>query len=168
MSDYSFFQFSWSGTDRVRYAYYPNPFIAGRKDELDNFRRRRELVEAGMITHEEYLSLLRDAPVESRVPVIRYENAPDQHNGLRHPCSHFHIGHHSDNRWALNRILTPLAFTLLVLKHYYGAEWSRRGSDERDSHGNVFESRLIEEKKNCRPILGSFFSEAEAKSFFFS
>src|SRR5215472_6389700 len=38
--DYSYFQFSWSDPDCVRYAYYPNPFEGNAVD----FKRQRELV----------------------------------------------------------------------------------------------------------------------------
>jgi hypothetical protein len=162
--DYSYFQFSWSSPDRVRYAYYPNPFEGNAAD----FKRRRELVESGLITQDEYLSILHDARLDPRVPLLRYEYAPDQHKGLHHPCSHFHIGHHGDNRWALNRLLTPLAFTLLILKLYYGSVWRDLGLDEADECGNSFEAKLIEEKRNCRLIGDALFSAIEARSFFFS
>jgi hypothetical protein len=115
----------------------------------------------------EYLSMLRDARLDPRVPLLRYEHAPDQYKGLHHPCSHFHIGHHADNRWALNRLLTPLAFTLLILKLYYGSVWRDLGLDEADKCGNSFETALIEEKTNCRPIRDALFSALEARSFFF-
>ncbi len=108
--DYSFFQFSWSSPNHVRYAYYPNPFASSDVDNgAAQIKRWQELVSAGLITHEEYLSILRDAKADFRIPLFRYENAPDQHRGLMHPCSHFHIGLHSENRWPLNRVLTPPA-----------------------------------------------------------
>ena len=79
LSDYSFFQFSWSVVDNVRYAYYPNPFIPyGEQDGISRLKRLRELLQAEMITYEEYLSILRDAKADPRAPLFRYENAPDQ------------------------------------------------------------------------------------------
>ena len=126
LSDYSYFQFSWSLKDCVRYAYYPNPFATG-KTNIANFRQLRERVESGEIPFEEYLETLKGNQPEAWIPLIRYENAPSQHKELQHPCSHFHIGHHSDNRWAVNRLLTPLAFTLLILKHYYSSAWREHG-----------------------------------------
>jgi hypothetical protein len=162
--DYSYFQFSWSSPDNLRYAYYPNPFEGTATD----FKRRRELVESGLITQDEYLSILRDAGLDPRAPLLRYEHAPSQYEALHHPCSHFHIGHHADNRWALNRLLTPLAFTLLILKQYYGSEWREIGYDEGNECSNVFETKLIEEKTRCRQIENTLFSALETRSFFFS
>jgi hypothetical protein len=164
LTDYAYFQFSWSAPENLRYAYYPNPFEASAAD----FGRWRELVETGFITQEEYLSILRDSRIDPQMPSIRYEHAPDQYRELHHPCSHLHIGHHDDNRWALNRLLSPLAFTLLILKHYYGSVWREIGYDEQDQCRNSLESALIAEKSNCRQIGADLFSLLEARSFFFS
>jgi len=167
ISDYSFFQFSWFTRDHVRYAYYPNPFISSESD-LADLRHWRDMLATGFISLDDYLDVLRDSKPGIGVPPIRYENATGQHRGLQHPCSHFHIGHHEDNRWASNRVITPLAFTLLVLKQYYGAVWREVGTDSSDEFGNRFESKLIQEKMNCRPMDYVLFLPAEARSFFFS
>lgn len=163
-SDYSFLQFGLNGEDEVRYAYYPNPFIAAASD-LNDFRRLRKLVEADVITAEDYNSLISDKPAEGRVPLLRYENAPGQWKAFRHPCSHFHIGHHADNRWAANRVLTPNAFTLLVCKQYYSEEWFAFGDDDAADYGNHFEKKLVDERQNCRVIGDDLFTKDEARSF---
>ena len=138
LSDFSFFKYSWLPDESVRYAYYPNPFYNGKVEDL---KRRRELVEAGMITEEENLVILRDEGIDPRAPLMRYEYAPKQYKELFHPCSHFHIGHHDDNRWATNRILSLLAFTLLILKHYYGPVWKEAGESEGDPNGEQVRDR---------------------------
>ena len=84
---------------------------------------------------------------------------------LRHPCSHFHLGHHSENRWAINRVLTPLAFTLLVLKQYYSEEWEVLGDNAQVEFGNIFEGELIQERTNCRAIGDDLFTANEGRSF---
>ncbi|PLZ00962.1 DUF2290 domain-containing protein [Burkholderia sp. WAC0059] len=168
LSDYSYFQFSWERESYVRYAFYPNPFISGKEEDLSKFKRLRELVTAEMITHEEYLSLISDNSSSSGVPMFRYENAPDQRRKFRHPCSHFHIGFHSENRWPLNRILTPFAFSLLVFKAYYGFSWKEIGDNDEQDISNVFERMLIEEKTNCRLVSAELFEKIEERSFFFS
>ena len=90
LSDYSFFQFGWSSRDHVRYAFYPNPFIKkGNDNGLFDLRERHEQVIGELITHEEYLDLLRDLAPEVRIPIIRYKNAPNQYKELHHPCSQF-------------------------------------------------------------------------------
>lgn len=164
LTDYAYFQFSVSHDDHVRYAYYPNPFA----HNIADFKRRQELVEAGMVTQEEFLGMLADTRADYRIPIIRYENAPDQHKGLPHPCSHFHIGHHSDNRWPIRRLLTPLAFVLLIIKQYYGELWRDFGDDESNSFGNKFEADLVRERSSCRVIEAEYFTAVEERSFHFS
>ena len=169
LSDYSFFQFSWEAENKVRYAFYPNPFASGNGvNGLSKIRRYDELLRAELITYEDYLSLLRDAEADLRIPLIRYENAPDQHRGLSHPCSHIHIGFHSDNRWPLNRVLTPFAFSMYIVKQYYGDIWRANGIDEADETGSRFERELINEKANCRPVREGLFLDIESRSFYFS
>jgi len=165
--DYSYLQFGWSGDDNVRYAYYPNPYIV-RSSDIMEFQRLRKLLESGVITAEEYFHLLDGKPSGSRVPLLRYENAPAQFMPLRHPCSHFHIGHHAENRWPANRILTPLAFTLLVCKNYYSEEWFALGDDEMIDYRNTFDKLMIEERQKCRAMGEQFFTADEARSFHFA
>jgi len=167
LHDYSYFQFGWDKEDHVRYAFFPNPFVSGKEHELQYFKDRRQLVAAEMLTHEDFLRLLTDRPPVSGVPMWRYENSPVQRKKFNHPCSHFHIGFHSENRWPLARILTPLAFSLLVFKAYYGSPWRGSGDDENAEISNRYERMLIAEKSNC-PIVGhSLFEDLEKRTFFF-
>jgi len=167
LQDYAYFQFSWTPDSDLRYAYYPNPFASGSPDRLNEFEELRENLRSGSITYEEYSALLRDQSVDSRIPAIRYEHAPSQYRPLDHPCSHFHIGSHVGNRWAINRILTPVAFTLFILKQYYGPAWRGYSSASGDGVGDM-DSRLIGERANCRRISESHFSSNEALSFHFT
>ena len=167
LTDYSFFQFSWSGSDDVRYAYYPNPFYLseGRQAQL---RELRAMVDAEMMSEEDFLQLFRGSGApDIRAPLIRYENAPSQYRELDHPTSHFHLGFHAENRWAIRRVLTPLAFSLLIFKQYYSSRWQIM-SDSEDELGGSLERSLIEERGNCRVLGDEFFSAVELRSFHFS
>lgn len=166
LTDFSFFQYSLIGDDHVRYAYYPNPFIEAA-DASGNIQRLRELVEADLITDEEFLALVNEQRSDNRAAPIRYENAPRDRKPFSHPCSHFHIGHGAGGRWALSRHLTPLAFTLLVLKHYYVAQWVEGESSEEES-GNVFEARLIRARAACLEVEEPLFSGLEKRCFHFA
>ena len=166
LTDFSFFQYGFYRDDHVRYAYYPNPFIEAAFT-TENISRLRELMEAELITNEEFLALINDQRSHNRAAPIRYENAPRDRKPFSHPCSHFHIGHGAGGRWALSRYLTPLAFTLLVLKHYYVAQWIDGESSEEES-GNVFETRLIRARADCEEVDETLFSGLEKKCFHFS
>ena len=170
LTDYSYFQFSWSAEGAVRYAYYPNPHIAGQEavDGIAAIRRWNELLEAELITFEEYLALLKDSKPEFRIPLIRYENAPGEYRALQHPCSHFHIGHHGGNRWALNRLLTPTAFTLLLCKLYYSAAWDAHWGEKDGKRFNKFEEQLAVERNKSMQLTDQHFNQDEVKSFYFA
>jgi hypothetical protein len=167
LSDYSYFQLSLEAEENVRYAYYPNPYKAENDSYGQWFESRRDMVDAGMLTHEEFLSLLSTKTGVGNIPLLRYENAPQQRKMFQHPCSHFHIGFHSDNRWAVRRVLTPLAFALLVFKMYYGQQWRTIGDDEHDEVNNLFERHLIGEKAKCYMVADVYFDPIEERAFFF-
>jgi len=168
LSDYSYFQFSMERDGYVRYAYYPNPFVSGKESETTSFKKLNELLENDFISHEQYLSLLDSKKTLNGKPMWRYENAPDQRKRFFHPCSHFHIGFHSENRWPLKRTLTPLAFTMLVFKQYYGEEWRAFGDDDDPEVSNSFERALIQERQNCHIVPDDLFEKIEERAFFFS
>ncbi|OPA87541.1 hypothetical protein BFW88_18780 [Pseudomonas fluorescens] len=168
LSDYAYFQFSMERDGYVRYAYYPNPFISGTESETTSFRKLTELFENEFISHEQYLSLLDSKKNLNGKPMWRYENAPDQRKRFFHPCSHFHIGFHSENRWPLKRTLTPLAFSMLVFKQYYGEEWRLLGDDDDPEISNSFERALIRERQNCHVVSDDLFEKIEEQAFFFS
>jgi hypothetical protein len=119
LADFSFLQFGISHDEHVRYAYYPNPFLGCSRETMEEIGELREFVEEGIITIEEYLHRISESRRSQHPPLIRYENSPDDYVELAHPCSHFHLGHHNDNRWALQRVLTPAAFGLIVFKLFF-------------------------------------------------
>lgn len=166
LSDFSYFQFSWEGRDLVRYAYYPNPFIASAED-VRYMKEKEELLAAQLISHEDFLLLLKSKGSVSGVPMLRYENAPAQRSPFYHPCSHMHIGFHSENRWAVNRVLTLYAFSLLVFKHYYGGCWRSFGDNAEIEYKNDLERMLVDEKANCFVVDEALFEEVERRSFYF-
>ena len=166
LSDVSFFQYSLTSDDHARYAYYPNPFLETTDSEL-NIKRFRELVDAELITHEEFLMLVNEQRSDNRAAPIRYENAPKDRKAFSHPTSHFHIGHGTGGRWAVSRTLTPLAFTLLILKHYYPDEWAAAERSE-GQEANAFDLRLIRARAECVEVPVTLFSADERRCFHFA
>jgi hypothetical protein len=87
---------------------------------------------------------------------------------LEHPTSHFHIGHHSENRWPVERKVSPEAFGLMVLKLYYSGAWA---SADEQVYGDVTASMdkiLIAAKQNCGLAPGNHFSALEKQQFYFA
>ncbi len=166
LSDFSFFQYSIIADDHVRYAFYPNPFLDPIEAEV-NIERCRELLDAGMITNEEFLTLINEQRSDNRAAPIRYESAPRDRREFSHPSSHFHIGHGAGGRWAIARNLTPLAFTLLILKHYYPQKW-QAADDPLKETGNAFEAQLIRARAECPEVPEVLFSDLERSCFHFN
>ncbi len=161
LQDFSILQYSWVAEEDVRYGFLPNPMLryAGVGVTLDIW----ENVSTGITTVEEAMQELSEVDHESGVPPIRYENSATQHKPFRHPCSHFHVGFDSENRWPLQRLLTPFAFTLLITKLYFPGCWlADCGATEISS----FEEILITERReNCRILPPGLFSTREGESF---
>jgi hypothetical protein len=67
----------------------------------------------------------------------------------------------------VSRSLTPLAFTLLVLKHYYPAHWAD-ADDANEETGNSLDSRLIRARAECVEVPEALFSTLERRCFHFA
>jgi len=125
LKDRSIFQFTETEKQRdVRLVFYPNPYqfseyLSERRDAL-------EMLNSQEITELEYEQLISEGEFSSDIPVIRYDLSIDQHCKLYHPAAHFHIGFHAENRWPVNRALTPKAFFLKTLYNYYTKEWKEQ------------------------------------------
>ena len=165
LADHSFFQFTWNAINDVRYAFYPNPYVGAGTQKLVRYKKTSELLAAEFISYEDFLRLLDDERGQGRVPVLRYENAPGQYKALVHPCSHLHIGMHGEDRWAVRRLLSPLAFTMIVLRNYYGAEWGALGGQNPATGMNVLDEELIQERQRCALLDEEFFTPLEGSAF---
>lgn len=167
--DYSYFQFGCTPPDDVRYAYYPNPYFSAKPNTaVATLKELTEMLRAEELTSEDYLTLLSEMRPDVRIPPIRYENAPSQYKVLEHPASHFHIGHHANNRWPLDRVLTPAAFILLILKRYYGDTWSEFWTNKDGNRRHVYEEALIKERRESVALAPEQFADVERRSFYFS
>ncbi|MGB5084080.1 MAG: DUF2290 domain-containing protein [Methylocystis silviterrae] len=163
-SDYSFLQFTWIDADHSRFAYYPNPHAVQTPERRERLKKRQELLAAGMLEMEDFLALMGSEELSESIPPIRYDCAPSQHKPLKHPASHMHIGHNSQSRWPLDKILTPKAFTALISKLYYSTEWGKY-DDTTSPAGNTLEEELAVEKARCWSLGPDKFSEVERNSF---
>lgn len=164
IDDFSYFQFSLFD-DSVRYAFFPNPFDY-ENEELSPEELETQLQE-GLISFEDYADLVSESLATIGVPPFRYEFAPSQYREIRHPCSHFHIGHHSENRWPVERKLTPLAFTMLIMRSYHSKRWERFADDGHDL-SNSLDGQVCDEKRNCSLLGNEFFTDNERLLFYFA
>ncbi|MFS1979223.1 DUF2290 domain-containing protein [Vibrio lentus] len=122
LSDRSMFQFTETKqNEELRLVYYPNPY---QFVEYQSIRKEAlELLDSKEFTEVEYEQYISEADFSCDVPVIRYDLSVDQHCEYYHPAAHFHIGFYAENRWPVDRVLTPLAFFLKILANYYPSTW---------------------------------------------
>ena len=174
LKDFSYFQFSRVSDTNFRYAFYPNPHLMsnmiGIKEiyGVERFADLHGLVIDGYIDEEEYMSILSSLDVEIKAPLIRYEYRPEKDHYIEfyHPSSHFHVGYHSDNRWASNRFWTPYAFAMFIMKQYYSDSWNKSGDTATSLYKNKHLEDLIKDRQDfCRIIAVEFFSAREKRFF---
>ena len=130
LTDYACFHFTYQKPKHYRYAFYQNPFAAQSGEDKTRFKRRQDLVMAGFINKEEYISLVRDDQVRLNAPPIRFDCSQERYRPHAHPMSHLHIGHNSQGRWPISRILTPLA--AITHPHFLGAGSAASGQGVED------------------------------------
>lgn len=166
LSDYSFLQFNFQESGSRRYAYYPNPFLGAPSEKLGEVREMKEYLDEGLLDMEQYLHSISEIRSTLHPPLFRYEHSPNQYEELCHPCSHFHVGHHADNRWPVQRVLTPEAFSLMILKHFYKSLWENAGHVTLGKKKFSLDEVYSKEKSKCRKLPQSLFSSKEHEQFF--
>lgn len=65
------------------------------------------------------------APIRDAFTPIRYDLDRGAYRRCVHPSAHLHIGLDNEIRLATRRELTPVAFTLFVIRQAYPENWSR-------------------------------------------
>ncbi|MES2289947.1 MAG: DUF2290 domain-containing protein [Pseudomonadota bacterium] len=166
LADYSFFQFGGTTDESLRYAYYPNPFLGASQNAISELAELRTYVNEGVLDMDEFLHRVSEMRFTQHPPLVRYENAPSQYLELVHPCSHLHIGHHSENRWPVRRVLTPAAFTLLLLKLFYADFWQEGDAIPSGHQTLSLDDMLASAKEDCGLLPEELFSVAAERQFY--
>lgn len=121
---------------------------------------------SGLISLEDYSSILEEMPESVTIPTIRYECSFAQYKPFWHPCAHFHIGHHYENRWPVKKVLSPLSFTMIIINKYYSSEWSIHDDDDH-TYKNKLNEEMAKIQKSCKTLSDGYFSSKEAEIFHF-
>ncbi|MGP0060447.1 MAG: DUF2290 domain-containing protein [Beijerinckiaceae bacterium] len=168
LADYAYLQFGGNDENSLRYAYYPNPFLGASQSAVSELTTLRSFVDEGIIDMDEFLHSVSEIRHTQHPPLVRYENAADQYKeDLTHPCSHFHLGHHLENRWPVRRVLTPGAFALIIFKYFYPEYWTKGGTVPGGNGKITLDEALIAAKRDCRILPDHLFSEKAGQQFCF-
>ena len=133
--------------DRLRYVYMPNPHSVDTDFDPTNFQQIESIA-------------FGENDESVNYPIYRYEFDERAHKIDHHPTSHLHIGHKAEGRIAFSRALSPLLFTMLIIRLVYMDCW-KSFSD----NGGDIDERYRREIKNCGAIGEDRFSKIEAQIF---
>ena len=152
LSDRSIFQFTETKKNEdLRLVYYPNPY---QFVEYQSIRKEAlELLNSQEFTEVEYEQYISETDFSCDVPVIRYDLSIEQHCEYYHPAAHFHIGFYAENRWPVDRILTPLAFFLKILANYYPSTWKSQEDLSQEPKVNTLDLQYRTELKNSCEVI---------------
>lgn len=162
LHDKSFFQFTEEKEgEEIRLAYYPYAYSSAEyfdaKSEYDEF------LNLGDLSQDEYEQYISELEFNLDIPVVRYDLSLRQYCDQYHPAGHFHIGFFAENRWPVKKILTPLAFFLKILFHYYPGKWKEF---ESDGHGLL--EKYCDAVSKCKSLNKDYFSVVESKKLYFT
>lgn len=161
--DESFLQLEYNqnSTDNVtlRYAYYQFPYdFPTYKEYL--MERGLSFNEVGYGYKYEYEQALSEAPQKDTFVLIRYDYSEREYSPGVHSVSHFHFGHSSSIRIPSSVIITPLLFTLFVLKQVYSDLW--KSLIEESNFHRIYKSS----KSKCQNIRMCFFDDLDKKELY--
>lgn len=143
LRDYSYFQYSIEDRKSWRLAYYPSPYFSGCAPHLQDLDELRSQLENNKISLTEFEEFVADGfEAVNRVPMLRFEYSEIQHKKLYHPAAHLHIGVDGNDRLASRIKMSPLSFTMLVMRSYYSSSWWPRTSLKNDGESPCIESRF--------------------------
>lgn len=165
LADYSYIQCSQTvlrAACDVRYAFYPNPRAVA---DYDAFCLEWGLLAGDPQSYEFFQQYLAELPARMSRPVVRYEHAAAQRVELRHPTAHIHFSYLGEDRWAVARLLTPLAFVLLIAKTFYTAAWA---AADGGAVPNRFDVRCSSERARCGLLPETSFSALEREHLHFA
>lgn len=169
LKDFSFLQYSLGQEENeVRFAYYPNPFLGAAPDAVAEVTEMQEYVAEGIIDIDEFLHRIADIRKPRHPPLVRYEYSRKQYLEESHPCSHFHLGYHGDNRWPVRRYLSAHAFTLFIMRIFYREFWANAAKIKHGQDELEMDAILEIAKQDCRMLYAEEFSDREERRFFLS
>jgi hypothetical protein len=171
--DDSIFQYTYKDIPgklpSLRFAYFQNPQEYKSYEEFLDYLRDKNIIEEetneeiGNDFEEDYQQFLTEQNVNTSSISIRYDLDAGNYKPLIHSTSHIHIGHQNNIRIPCNKILTPLKFTVFVLKHVYYYQWKELVEDE-----NSHLIRSLDAKLACVSLTSESWTDIENKELFLS
>jgi len=164
LKDMSIIQYR-NDTQEESYSFIPSPdsippiedflaeTIGAEFYELDDIERD-EFIEQSKPDYMMYIETIAQ-PNDSLY--IRYDKHLEGYREGHHPAAHIHIGFNSPVRIGLDRLQTPMSFTLFVLRHIFTGEWKKLLEDD-----ELVEKFSRSVRHQLEIIQGEFFNQKDA------
>ncbi|WP_240006252.1 DUF2290 domain-containing protein [Pseudaquidulcibacter saccharophilus] len=165
LADHSYFQFGFAGQNSLRFAYYPNPFFSLSEANSEMLKELEYYLEEGIVSYEDYLMKLSELRNGNHAPYLRFDYSAAEYKKLSHPAAHLHLGNHFENRWPTRKILTPKAFALIILKHFYSNYWEDIKTVSILGVPHELNALLARCKMDCSIVPIEFFDADEENQF---
>jgi hypothetical protein len=175
LADDSLLQFSFAEDEEgsmpiIRYAFFQNPkHYTSYNSYLDLLRKDGVVVEEsnediGDTFREEHEQYLIEAQVNSECTSIRYDTDLKNYRPRVHSFAHMHIGNYGEVRLPCDKIITPLKFSLFILRHVYYTDWKRAILD----NDELLIASLEGTKSDCLHLTKQFWTAEEQQELFLS
>lgn len=166
LKDDSFFQFTYSDSPckNLRFAYYENPFTYASYPDFLQFELELSYEECGDIFLQDYEQYVSEAKIKNMVIPFRYDFDEDQkrYKELIHTGSHIHIGHNNEIRFPTKQLLTPLGFSIFVLRNKYPLEYKSALNDD------GLKKIIMNEKNSFKDYNDTLFNVNDKTQLYFS
>lgn len=163
LSDNSIFQFQFNNEDtlKLKYCYIQSPYdFPGYKEYIIK-EYDCEFKDVGYEYRSDYEQALTEAPLKKQIMLLRYDYSEQGYKEGIHSVSHLHIGYSNSMRMTFDKILTPEAFTIFLLKQIYYDYWTEYFNDDR------FKITYTNFKNRCNIVNKSnFFNELDNCDFY--
>lgn len=164
LKDDSFLNFNAAkkeGGIQLSYRFYPNPRDYQTYEEFLLTEEFEEFKDDG-VAHEFYEQYVSEAKLKAGILPIRYDYDQLSYQKLQHAASHIHFGFSEHMRIPISRIITPIAFTILVIKNIYYCNWQNCYQKEE------YKTIEIAHKNKCDELSSDEFCEEEKRYLFLS
>lgn len=165
LKDDSFFQFTYSNDKyrNLRFAYYENPYNYYSYSDFLNFELELSYEECGDIFLADYEQYVSEAKMKNTVIPFRYDFDGDvkKYKELIHTGSHIHIGHNNEIRFPTKKLLTPLGFSIFVLRNKYPLEYENALKDV------DLRCKILKEKESFKECDDVLFNDNDETQLYF-
>lgn len=175
LKDDSIFQFSYKfngiGLPEIRYAFFQNPTNYKSYNDFLEVLRESGIIEDESnenvpdIFEDDYQQFLTEQSINESAMCIRFDVDGGAYKPLIHSSAHFHIGHKNNVRIPCKIILSPLKFSIFIIKHVYYKVWK----DQIAIPTGILSQTLNTARSRCINLDGLFWDQIiEQKELFFS